>query len=696
MSRSRLLGLFALPVLAATAVAFPQDVSSDFDAALDLWARGRKQESLDAMRQLLASDPDAGDVYRVYLTADADALVDFMTEGDEFTRVAQRFLDRARLGRLELQDDEESINSLVREYFAAGSTSERMKTMSLIESQHGEYAAPRFVAVLGVDSDPDRVTDAIIGLQSIGDRAVQPLLAAMASDNAYQRRNIALALGNIGDPRAGAALLSASTTDADNSVRGAAADGAARCAATGDPVALFLQLGDDYHHRRANVLRDMDYSAVVWAWTDGALVARPVPRAIYNNELAKGAYYSALALSPDSMDALAGIARESVDIQGKLAALESAGQDVSGLTDAAGEGMLAVLASGPAALDRALQMSVASGDAATGSRLAEQLGTVATQPTEGLQAALVGGGASMAGEAAVALANIAVSTRTGTSQEVVTQLGQAAGRRVVKVALIIDGNAQRATDLVAVLEREGVLAQHAGTGVQGLMALGQLSGIDVVLVGDSIPDLTTDAVIARIRQNPALDGTPTFLLTADDDLAGAYGDRIQGSFAGADGTGALQEVFDARLDDSRARADALAGRAAAALSALAASGLTDISGAMEGLTAAIDGRRDGISIPALGALGQVGGAGSIDPMLAVLGDDSASDAVRMAAADAIGAIGGRMDLAEAVSSAVREVLNGDSSLGVRGSAARALGRMNLGAPARAGVVESVRVDIGAE
>ena len=54
MSRSRFLGLFALPVLVASATAFPLDVSSDFDAAIDLWSRGRKQEALDAMRRMLA------------------------------------------------------------------------------------------------------------------------------------------------------------------------------------------------------------------------------------------------------------------------------------------------------------------------------------------------------------------------------------------------------------------------------------------------------------------------------------------------------------------------------------------------------------------------------------------------------------------------------------------------------------------
>ncbi|MEM9803448.1 MAG: HEAT repeat domain-containing protein, partial [Planctomycetota bacterium] len=156
-----------------------------------------------------------------------------------------------------------------------------------------------------------------------------------------------------------------------------------------------------------------------------------------------------------------------------------------------------------------------------------------------------------------------------------------------------------------------------------------------------------------------------------------------------------QRVLAARLDDTRARADALAGRASEALEQLAASGRTEMGPAVDGLLAAIDGRRDGIAIPALGAIGTIGGPEHVDPLLAVLGDESNSDEVRIAAADAIGEIGGRHDLAEAVSSSMRSVFESDASLELRVAAARALGRMSLGAPSRAGLLETVRVNVGA-
>ena len=100
------------------------------------------------------------------------------------------------------------------------------------------------------------------------------------------------------------------------------------------------------------------------------------------------------------------------------------------------------------------------------------------------------------------------------------------------------------------------------------------------------------------------------------------------------------------------------------------------------------------AIPALGALSEAGGAGQVDKMLEVLASGDVSDAVRIAAADAIGAIGSRNALAEAVAGSLSDVIGGDASIEVRSAAARAMGRMNLGGPARAGVLEAVRVRVG--
>ncbi|MEO0661705.1 MAG: HEAT repeat domain-containing protein, partial [Planctomycetota bacterium] len=606
--------------------------------------------------------------YRAYLAADPLAVTAFMAEGDEYTLVAKRFLDRARRGQETLETDADAIKEAVRGYMAAEDAVERLTAINVIRNAHGEYAAPAFINHLANESDSDKVRKGTLGLQGLGSKAVLPLVAALDAENAFLRRNVALTLGFIGDPRAGAHLLGVANSDESATVRAAAAEAAQRCGASGDAVAALNELGNAFHSRSTSVTFEGSTSDVVWSWGGDSLASTSIPRGIHNNELAKDAYYRALGIDASSTDALAGIARESVDIQAKLAALESAGQDVSAASARAQEGMLAVLSSGTDALDRALVMSATAGDTATMSRLAQQLGELASAPTAGLTAALASGGAAAEGEAAVALAHIATRTQAGAGEDVVRALGRAAERRVVKVAVLIDGDAQRAAGIVGALDTEGVLGQHAGSGTQGIVMLGQLAGVDAILLSDDLGDLTTDAVLTMIRQNPAYETTPVYLITSNSELGDAYGDRVSGYFAGADGIGALS----------------MGGR-------------TDVSGAIPSLLAAIDGRRDGVAIPALGALSQIGDGAAAGSILAVLGNGDASDAVRMAAADALGSLGSRLDLGAEALEAARGIL-GDSgaSLDLRSAAARAIGRMNLAADGRAGIVRDARVRVGGE
>jgi HEAT repeat protein len=699
MSRvSRHLGLvLALAVFAAPQRAMAQDVKELFDQAKDLLERGEKEEALRAFERVLAADPSNDDAFQLFISTENEVVLQMLVEGGEFEKVALRFMERARAGQRELQRDDAAISAAIDAFFGASDAVERRAALNTLRANHGEYAVPALVAPLADESDDDRRVYAMNALKQLGSSTVLPLIEALGSENAFQRRNVAIVLGHIGDPRAGAMLLHLSTTDSDLMVQAEALKAAESCQAKGRAAAdLFLLHGDLYHRRDLSVLRDIDYSAVVWSWTDGELVGKDVPRAIYNNELAKRCYYRALAGRPDSLDALAGIARESVDIHGKLEALLAAGQEVEPLLELAGEGTLAVAAAGTDALDRALMWSVQSDDTATGGRLARMLAQVATRPTQGLTAALRSGSAGLAGEAAVALAHIASSTNAAVEPTVVTTLGEAAAREIVRIVYVIDGNLERASAIVGALSNQGVLAQHIASGALGIATIAQLPGIDAVLVGDRLPDITADAVIRALQENLSFGETPIYLLTADEELASAFSDRVKGSFADAEGLTALDEVFEANLEGDRAQADALAANAAGALAVLAQSGRSNLTGALAALATAAE-RRDGVAIPALQALAQAGDAGQADALVAVLNAADRSDEVRIAAANALGAIAGRgADLGANVGDALRAVLASDASLPVRQAAARAVGRMGLGATDRAGIVESVRISVNAQ
>ena len=158
----------------------------------------------------------------------------------------------------------------------------------------------------------------------------------------------------------------------------------------------------------------------------------------------------------------------------------------------------------------------------------------------------------------------------------------------------------------------------------------------------------------------------------------------------------LPSAYDELMTEARESWTIDEDSAAKALRMLGWRGNSDLSGAVAGLAAATEGRRDGIAVPALHTIGLIGDASHVDVALAVLSNGDASDESRIAAAEAVGMIGGRIDLAATVSSAMREVMDSDASLELRTATAKSLGHMNLGAESRAGVLESVRSRVGAQ
>jgi len=196
------------------------------------------------------------------------------------------------------------------------------------------------------------------------------------------------------------------------------------------------------------------------------------------------------------------------------------------------------------------------------------------------------------------------------------------------------------------------------------------------------------------------------VFAGDTDSADAvWGDVVAGVVP-ADGSDlmAVQDALAGGFDGDRAEADALAARAADGLAQLARAG-TDVSAALAQLAAAC-GRRDGVSIAAMHALGTAGTAAEADSLTAVLGDAERSDSARVAAADALGEICGRARANDtgdrswarplrAVFGALGETVadRGGASLDVRRAAARALARLPLTPARRASLLGDMRVDL---
>ena len=99
-------------------------------------------------------------------------------------------------------------------------------------------------------------------------------------------------------------------------------------------------------------------------------------------------------------------------------------------------------------------------------------------------------------------------------------------------------------------------------------------------------------------------------------------------------------------------------------------------------------------IPALHALGSSGGVNEAKILAALCADDSASDAVREAAALACAQMFGRGVSGDGSLEALNGVVGSDAALNVRGAAAAALGRLKLDPAMRTHLLELVRVNVG--
>jgi GrpB-like predicted nucleotidyltransferase (UPF0157 family) len=682
------LSAFLAPVSTAAPVFF-QDVTSDFNEGVQMLHQGRKAEALVAFQRVLASDPANEAAYQLWKETDHQIWLELLVEGGDFELVANRIMDRAKAQRTLARNDEDAIRSLVSDLRSTDSSLERRRAIDSMSANHGEYVVPYLLSALADTQNDDWRVLAMVSLARMGPDVVLPLLEALQSDNDYLRRNVALTLGNLGDPRAAGPLAALGATDADETTAGAARDAAAKCGLKGDALGALLADGDAYHYRHMSVLAAHMYSDVIWSWDGSKLASSAVPHAIYNNELSKKAYYRALALDPASLESQAGVARACVDIQAKLSAMAEAGADVSDLQTQGAEGSLAVALAGPDALDLALQWAVLNDDASTGTLLCNALASTAKGPTAGLVAALDASDGGVRGEAAVALGHIAIQTQQDVESRVVAALGQNTGREVVRIAAIIDGNAGRAAMLTEALAKKGVMVNHRGSGAMGLDMLNRIPSVDMILVGDSLAGMTADAVLVNIASNVSMSQTPVFMVTGDEAIGEAYSDRLSGVISDAADISVLDSVFEQNLDGDRAQADRLAAHSAQALAALAAAG-HDIGGTLEALSSTLAHRPDAVCIPAMNALSLAGSSAEASALLAVLTDGSRSDEARIAAGDAIAGILGRGNVDVAAIDGLRSVFISDASLAVRSAAGRALGRFSLSSSDRAALMGQVR------
>jgi len=681
---------------ALTVSAFAQDLQGTFNEGVELLKRGNNTEALRKFQECLAMDPSNEAAYELFQSTEHQIWLDLLSEGGDYERVAARLMDLAKVGRAERKNDEEAIRALVAQ-LGSGDAVERMKAVHTLSADHGAYAVPQLLFALADQDNDDRRVIHMTTLTRMGGDVVMPLIAALDSSDAFLRRNVCLTLGYLGDPRAGAFLAAVAASDSDEGVRNAAAEAAAKCGASGNAVVGLVELGRKWHKSDPSVLMPHQVSGVTWSWDGARLAPTEVPRSIYNEELAKRAYYEALRLNPASNEALAGIAAAVADEQGDLEVRAAYGDDVSEWQERLAADQLAVQVAGPKALDLALMWALENGDDVAASGLCRALGSSASAPTMGLQKALeTRTSGAVRGEAAVALGMIAHHTGRAAAGDVVAALSEAASREVMQLVAIIDGHDGRRKAMEGALSARNISVHGWSTGARGLVSLRQVPGVDAVLIAESLPDLTFAQVADEVREHPALAEAPIFVLADDADAAmELWGEKAEGAISDFQALDTVVEAMAGTMNRDREEANRLAGSAAHMLMALANAGHTELGEAPRALAETLATRPDTVTVPAMGAIGSAGGVGQVAALTAVLGDDARSDDARQAAAKAMAGIFARSPQGadEATLKVLNDVARSEAAFGVRSAAATALGRLDLAPGVRAGLVEGVRANL---
>ncbi len=669
------------------APAFTQ-VQETFTEGLQHLEQGRDAEALRAFKRVLAMSPSHEDAWELWNTTEHGVWMHLLAKDGEIDQTARAIMALAAVGRKERSDDADTIRALIGQV-ASEDTLERNKAIRTLSANHGEYAV-RYMVFLLADRNDDKRIAIMSGLARMGSDVVLPLIEALDSPDEFLRRNVAFTLGYIGDSRANAALARIAAGDSDSVVREAASQALQRCGGSRDAVEQYLALGAAYYAEDDSVLAPHRYSDVVWSWEGGKLASAEVPRFLYGAELGKRAYYHALSLSPDSIQALAGIARTSVAQQGRLDGWAASGGELGDWPQRLGVDELAVQLAGADALDTALGWALEQGDQVAASGICRVLGNAASSATDNLGRALAMNSAgAVRGEAAVALASIANRNHTAASSEAIAALSEAAARKVMRIGAIIDSNRSRSESLAAQLSGQGMFVNRYHSGGRGIAGIRSIPHVDVLLVADGLDDLTFSQVVDELKSDPRTQNIPVLAVSNEPDES-VFGDRIEGVISSGGDTGAVEAALSSSLGADRQKANQLGARAAQALEALAANGNTDISSCADSLASTLSHRPETVTIPALGALGYIGGPQHAAAIISVL-QEGDSDALRLAAAEGLAGIFGRSGQVDsALVGQLRDIATADSSGAVRAAAAGALGHLDLTPAMRVELMRAVR------
>ena len=697
-----ILGIAASIAAAGVASAQPDQVFKEGITQLRL---GNKEAAQEKFAEVLKLNPSHEDAYRIYHQTEASMWAEIAANGGEFQKLADYLLDRARVARKERSRDEAAIKDLVDKAMSPDFGVSN-PAISKLFAEHGEFAVPFLVERMANADDDRGQTRAIFALDQLGPVATMPLVAALKTEDANLRRNVATALHYIEDRRAAPALAAIASQDSNEIVREVARLALAKLGVKqgATPVDLHLEAA---RHYLTNGVRDGEQSGVVWSFEGGKLVPTDVPPILYPFELAKQSAHAALALDPANPAAKATVARTNLAMataigEGLAAnpndeALKAAGEKAPALK-------MVAMATGPAALRGALNDSLQAGMIPVAVYVAQALGeaedrdAIANGP---LVALLDHPDKRVRYASALAISRATNGAAVPMADKVVAALGNAVTEEAVRVVKVIDPSpdspkiAREAT-----AKKRDVWTESASTGLGGVNDLLNYPVVDVVVINESLTDTVPIGVVNAIRQTPKLANAKILVVAKDPAKAAEmFGDKINGTIAGPLTAENLLKAVDEALQGvdigaSRARADEVAVGASNALSNLSVRRV-DIAPALKNLAAQLN-RGDSVARPAAVALGNGGGLAELEALIGTIKSEGASLDLKVDCANAIGKILGRSgEMPANLQTDLMSVVASNADARLRGAIVTALGRGNLAPGESLKLIEALKVVPGA-
>lgn len=665
------LGLTGVAPLSAA----PQAAGDKFTEGANLYFRGRVDEALKVFQEILADNPSNEDALSYYHAAGKEVFTLMLVKGGEFEATAKRYLELATVARTEKSDDAAAIGALV-ETALTGNYLESRDALYALSANHGEYGAAPFIAALGDEDNQERRVKAITCLNHMAGDAVLPLIAALDSGNDRIVRNATACLGVIGDARAVPALKRVAETAANTVNAGAANEALARIGgASGDSSALYLAAATRYFRNDRTVVQPYDTQDAVWAWDGEKVAAIKVPAVLRHLRLAQQSAKAAIGSAAAQAALLAAYAAEKASLQ------STKDMAAEGEVPEANAGLDVMLAAGgPTGGSAALVYALENDAPMAAVELLKTLESMGAA-TDAMRGALTSSYKAVRYAAAFAL-----SSAGDNNAGVVAALGEALGEDALRTVLLVDDQSVSRNAMSAALRSAGYTVVTADSGALGFSRARTVPPKDVVIVRAGMQDVTLDQFV---YDSDFRSSSSSIIVLSGADAAETIKaqyegkGKVKGFTTDPIAADVLKETVGAAMPDlnhERAAALAAAERASMILGHLPAGSLGGVS---TQLVAALGRSEESVLGGVLRAVGHAGMIDAAPAVAAQFADAARSEAIRVAAADALGGIFAKMTArpSEDVLKPVMDAAAGEANLAVRLAAGRALGSASFLTPA---------------